>query len=42
MHRPALGCIFHQRDFGRNGFCQCDGFVAIDVKAFTSMKEKTA
>ncbi len=42
MHHPGCGCTFRKRDFGLNGFCQCDGFVAVDVKAFTSNKEKTA
>jgi hypothetical protein len=42
IHRPGYGCMFHKRDFRRNGFCQCDGFVAVDVRTFTSLKEKTA
>jgi hypothetical protein len=42
IHHPILGCTFHKLDFGRNGFCQCDGFVAVDVKAFAFKKEKTA
>jgi hypothetical protein len=35
MHHTVPGCTFYKRDFGRNGFCQCDGFVAVDVKEFT-------
>jgi len=42
LHRPGYGCMFYKRDFGRNGFCQCDGFVAVDVKTFAYEKEKTA
>jgi hypothetical protein len=41
MHHPILGCTYEKHHFGRNGFCQCDGFVALDLKAFTSNKEKT-
>jgi hypothetical protein len=28
MHHALLGCTYEKHHFGRNGFCQCDGFVA--------------
>jgi hypothetical protein len=27
MHHALLGCTYKKHNFGRNGFCRCDGFV---------------
>jgi hypothetical protein len=39
MHHPILGCTFHKRELGRNGFCPCDGFIASDLRIASVLKQ---
>jgi hypothetical protein len=39
MHKLGFGCTFYKRDFGRNGFCQCDGFIASDLRIASVLKQ---